>query len=427
MVSPLNLQLHTAAGGLSNLFNGYLLGNRIGNKEEEPSGNRLNLLGRSSTTGSSQGLTGLLQRYAELIANKNSIMNIQEKDKEDKNEEKKEDTVQLSDFAKQAVEQAVEQAEGGQLVNGTTQQVFVSEDGRYEASVDLRLNGDGSFDLDISVGMAQSKSAGIGSPQTGGNGEVAGSGAVYSSSAGSMMSRTTVEYERMIAQDDWQAQIYYSSVQQAAVGISQSYGEEMGDQVMQVGAQLSKEFQMNISVSGEDLDSFLSQVEQIASSEEDSGDLGGFLTAVSNVLTASPENMSEFFGATNALINKVGEQISSALDNFFTSIGETFGSQLEEMGLGAEFLDGLKEESQSGLTKFLDVTNSFFQNILGVNSLEDIQANSDAQLLQESLEMQQEAMEEQAEQTEEESEAGASNGMDFFGFGGIPKGMDLFA
>ncbi|HPA47894.1 MAG TPA: hypothetical protein PLG59_16900 [bacterium] len=426
MVSPLNLQLNAAAGGLSNLFNGYLLGNRIGNNQEEPSGNNLNLLGRPSTTGNSQGLTGLLQRYAELTANKDSIKNIQKEEEE--KEDEKEDTVELSDFAKQAVEQAVEQAESGGLVNGTTQQVFVSEDGRYEASIDLRLNGDGSFDLDISVGMAQSRTAGIGSQQSSGNGEVAGSGNAYSSSA-SMMSRTTVEYERMIAQDDWQAQIYYSSVQQAAVGISQSYGEDMGNQVMQVGAQLSKEFQMNISVSGADLDSFLAQVEQIASSEEDSGDLGGFLTAVSNVLTASPENLSDLFGATNALINQVGEQVSNALDDFFTSIGETFGSQLEEMGLGTEFLDGLKEESQSGLTQFLDVTNSFFQNILGVNSLEDTQTNSELQLLQESLEMQQEAMEEEAEQTEEETEstAGASNGMDFFGFGRIPKGMDLFA
>lgn len=334
----------------------------------------------------------------------------EEDDRGDKTkDDEKGDKVELSNFASEAIEEAVGNALHS-MVNGATQQVFVSEDGRYQATIDLQVNRDGSFNLDISVGMAASRTAGAQLLQ----GEPINHGLELRAYPGNtsfvsarVLQETTLEYERQIATRDWEAQIFYSSTERVAAGVSRVHGPDVGGKVLSVGSELSREFQMNISISGENLDSFLAQIDELSASEEAS-ELTGFLDAVGNVLRAAPDDLGDLLNATEALIARVGEQVAEAVNHFFTGIWDTFGSELQDFGFGSDFIEEMNENAQQGLKDFLGVTNHFFENILGLpenQTLEDPRADSNARLLKESLELQKEALQERLEEVKENRSA----------------------
>jgi len=313
------------------------------------------------------------------------------------------DKVELSSLARDAIKEAVDSALH-QPVNGATQQVFVSEDGRYQVTIDLKLNRDGSFDLDLSVGMAAGRAAGVQGllqeePGIGANelpGGVGMAGAVA-------IQETTLEYERLLATREWEARIFYSSTERVAAAVEQAHGPELGGGVLSVGADLSREFQLNISITGEDLNSFLAQVQELSVSEEAS-DLAGFLDAVANVLTSAPESLGDLFRATEALIARATEHVADAVDHFFAGIWDTFGSQLQEIGFEYGLIEDMSATAQRGLRDFLDVTNRFFASILGIQQervVEDPIADSGVRVLQESLGIREEAFQERLEQAEE--------------------------
>ncbi len=405
-------QLHALSNSIGSpmgLLNGFMNGNRIGegHGNENATQNRLNQF--SPRNAPARNVLGdLASRIQQYRANPpdRSVSRPDEKDDEEERTEREKDSdkVELSNFTEDAIEEAVRDA---QLTNGTTQQVFVSEDGRYEASIDLKINADGSFDLDIEVGLAESRAAGIQVAEGyEGEQEVAANAGRMEMASARYMQETTVEYERLLATRDWEARVFYSSTERVAAQVEQAQGSEMGGRVLSVGGQLSNEYKMNISISGENLDSFLSQVEDLSANDE-SAELGGFLDAVSNVLTTSPDNVGDLLNATQALIGNVQEQVSSALDTFFGDIQETFGKELEEMGFGPEFLTEMNEKSQQGLTHFLDTTNNVFGNLLAAKQppqIEDVEADTKKQILEESLEMQKQAIEDQKQKAEENAQ-----------------------
>ncbi len=409
-------QLHAlghSIGSQMSLLNGFMNGNRIGGNESKENAKQNGITsgfkGLNTAVAPQHGLLGdLASRIQRYAASPPSRVEVPEHDEEEDDEkrtesEKKSDKVELSNFAEKAIEEAVRDAT---LSNGATQQVFVSEDGRYEASIDLKINADGSFDLDIEVGLAEARAAAVQTTEPmEGEYEVSGKRGWMEMASAQYLQETTVEYERLLATRDWEASVFYSSTERVAAQVEQAHGSEMGGRVLSVGGQLSNEYRMNISVSGENLDSFLAQVEDL-NANEDSAELGGFLDAVANVLTTSPDNIGDLLNATQALIGNVKEQVSSALDTFFGDIEETFGAELEEMGFGPEFLTEMKEKSQQGLNHFLDTTNNIFGNLLGASQtpeIEDVEADTKKQILEESLEMQKQAIEEQERKAEEKA------------------------
>ncbi len=379
---------------------GFMNGQQLGGTQNRP----LQGLNSNAKSGLLNSLVGN-QNTPSLLSNANSPQKTQGLSDEEEgiNRQKdKEDKVEIQEFAQDAIDQALKNASNGNT-NGTTKQIIVSEDGRFEASIDLQLRADGSFDLDLEVGFAESRSASITelSSYDSSFGDLQAQAGYYTS----ISQDTLVEFEQSITGRDYQAQIFYNEATHVAASVGAQYGGDLGGQVSGVAGELAREFSMRISISGESLDSFNQQVSEMAESEDGDQLLAGFLSAASNVINNSPDNTDGFFTATQALLDNAQSMISTQLNDFFTSLQEDYGQVAEEFGFGSDFFTQFGEDTQQGLNDFFSTTNSFFDNLFGqqvesASQPSELETDSEAELLKQTME----SLKEYQEQILEESQ-----------------------
>lgn len=342
--------------GAGGSLNGFLNGEQIG-RANRP----LSALNQGLSRG--QGLLGPPPAAAQpsVHTEPDRRKRIGEDDKDEgRGLRPKKDEVEIQEFAQDAIDQALSKAAQRP---GATQQIVVSEDGRFEASIDLQVRSDGSFDLDIEVGFAESRAASISEifasdPSLA---QIGQSGASYAA----VQQDTLLEFEQIVAGRDFEARIFYSEATHVAAEIGSAYGDNVGGEVRGVAGELAREYKLNISVSGESLESFNAQAREIAARDDGENLLGGFLTAASNLINSSPDNLDGFFQATQSLLDNAKATIASSLDSFFGDMQDQFGDTIEEFGFGPDFLTQMNEQSQQGLGDFFDVTNSLFGQLFG--------------------------------------------------------------
>ncbi|MBZ0255535.1 hypothetical protein K8I31_05710 [bacterium] len=422
-----------ANAGLTSLFN------RTSNDNNS---SPLSLLTGKKGLSSQTGLSALRQP--------NILKNIQEKAKSPADDEKK-DKLDLSNFAKDAANQAIKQARSKPEL-GSTNQIIVSQDGRFEASVDLKLNSDGSFALDLAVRFGQSSAAGVQSytantanqqqqvqdqteivdqqqqvqnqtdqQQVEGQDQAAPEDAQggqtddYSldanpadlslSSFDAIAARQT-SFEQVVSTRDFQASIYYEESKAVALSAQQAQGDAVAGQYLGVSKQLAQEFTLNVSISGNDLSNFNAIAEEL-SQFDDTGTLGSFLQAAQGVLNSDPTNAGSFISATQALLQSTQNHVGAQLDNFFTGLGDTFGEQLDSLGLGfsSDFFDNIGEDVNNDLNKFFDVTNQLFNNF-GIDTSTDPESLT-TDLLSKSMEQLQEQQKEKLDEAQDEVDLSA--------------------
>ncbi|RJP35346.1 MAG: hypothetical protein C4527_00750 [Candidatus Omnitrophota bacterium] len=366
---------------------GFLNGQPLGNQEENP---LLGGLARKGLSQSNQSRLGLLASPSSSLLK--SLQQKQEKDEIDsKKKEEKEDRLELSQFAENAVEQAVNQARKSPQV-GATNQIIVSEDGRFEASIDLRLHADGSFDLDLAVSFAQSGVQQLQSlnqtalPESTNNPESNQKPVNYNYNSTQAAYQRYTSFEQILQTRDFEARIFFEESKSAAMVAEQAYGSEMGNNVLSVAKEVSHEFTLNLSISGSDLSNFNAAVEEL-SQFDDTGTLGGFLSAVQGVLHADSGNLGSFLDATTGLINASRDHVGAKLNNFFTGMNEEYGGMLEEIGFEPDYLKNIGNDVQKDLNTFFDVTNSLLSGLFGENQIEDKSdgKNNELNILEESL------------------------------------------
>lgn len=330
------------------------------------------------------------------------------RDRDDEDEEENKDSVELSDFVKEAAREAAENARKAPRA-GETNQVFVSEDGRFEVSIDLQVRSDGSYDMELAVGFAQSQAFAAESLQrpalpAGEEASAEGEGPRGQSlqtSASALMERY-VSYEQVLSTRDFEARIFFEQSKSVAASAEAAYGGGMGGAYMGVAAEVSNEFMLNVSISGADINNFNETAAQLTQFD-DSGTLGGFLEAAGGVLKADSSNLGAFLDATRTLVDSAQAHVSSKLQNFFGGFNEQFGDQLESLGFGADYFNRIGEDVQKDLDTFFQVTRDFL-GAMGANPIEDTKSAEETSLdvLEENLEQLREAQRE----TEEEA-AGA--------------------
>lgn len=319
-----------------------------------------------------QALSGLIgsrlgagtQRLPEALAKPqdDETKRIGEEEDERRLTGQKEDSVDIQDFARQAVDQAMESA-AQRRSGGGTNQIFVSEDGRFEASVDLQVRQDGSFDLNLEVSMAEARSASIAEiyaadPSLARLGE---SGASYAS----VQQDSLVSFEQVVTGRDFEARLFYEEASHMAVEVGNAYGEQLGGEVRGVAGELANEYTLNISISGESLESFNQQVGALAAREDGDQLLPSFLSAAGNVINNAASGVDGFFAATQSLLDSARAVIGSNLQDFFGGLQEQYGGVAQEFGFGENFFETMGEETGKNLNDFFTVTNDFFGELFG--------------------------------------------------------------
>ena len=401
ILGAINSQGQNSLGlNLSGFFNGKAIGNN--SNEGQSNGilggggqslaQRLGL-GLSSANGQANLLTNSLQNLNK------SLDKTAETEKQRETDEKKKDRLETSDGEGSTTGSALQSA----LRNGDTQQIVVSEDGRFEASIDMRLNADGSYSLDMSVHFANSQAAAAamssmqqvedqtGTEEQEANLEEDPASLAYKGASASYERYTS--YEQILQTRGFEASIFFEEAKSVAAQAEQAYGSEMGAEYTSVAGAVAHEYTLNISISGDDLSNF-NQVAEDLMQFDDSGTLGGFLTAAQNVLTADSSDLGAFVDATQSLVGATQEHVGAKLTNFFSSMQEQFGGTLEEMGFEPNFIENLGADVQNDLNTFFQITNNMFANMFGSNNDQvEESEDPDAQQL--------EALDEQLEQMKE--------------------------
>lgn len=393
--------VHSLIGRLG--LGGFINGERVGlNSDNRPLAGLG--LGRNGLSSLTQPRPSLL---AQLPSATDRLKQANDKDDEKQIGQPKEDQVDIQQFAQDAIGQALEKA-AQRPRSGLTNEIVVSEDGRFQASIDLQLRSDGSFDLDIEVGFAEARSASMQEilaydPSMA---QITQSGF----SLASVQQDTLTEFEQVVGGRDFEARLFYSEATHVAASVGQAYGSEVGGQVTQVAGELAREYTLNINISGASLESFNQQVQEIAGREDADPLLSGFLQAASNVINQSPDNVDGFFQATRSLLDNARSIVSSNLQSFFGGLQEQFGGTLEELGFGPDYFKKMAEESENGLNDFFSVTNNFFDSFFGpsvedATSPEQVTENGEGQILESTLEQMRE---------EQDKVAKESNGKSLF-------------
>lgn len=390
-------------GGFSGFLNRSALGR--GDDNSRPLSGLLN-------RGSGGLQTNLLQLQSNPL-----LQQVQKQKDAEKAEDEKKDEVTLSDFVKEAADEAVETAK---KTPGATSQVFVSEDGRFEVSVDLQVRGDGSFDLDLAVGFAQSSAAAIESngqqqalqaksdaPEDGAedvDGNAVANPAEFPvgefGSSASLLAERFTSYEQSLTTRDLQVNIFFEESKSVALETQQKFGSEAADQFSSVAGQVSNEFKLNINISGDDINNFNQAAADLLQFDE-SGTLSGFLGAASNVLNSNPNDIGGFIDATRALVGATQEHVSTKLNGFFNGLSNEFGSQLEELGFAPDYLETLGQDVENDLNSFFAITNNFLGSLTGSDRIEDQEdiEEQEISILEESLERLEEARQENRERS----------------------------
>ena len=355
---------------LGNGLGGFLQGNALGrNSEDNSSGGILNAKGLNlhSNSSTNKNLGGL----SSLIPSSLKQSNISEPQKslveQQKDEKKKEDKVDISSFAEDAAKKAMETAQKSPK-NGETNQVFVSEDGRFEASVDMRLNSDGSYDMDLALRFAQSSATMISGatqqalPQ--GDAKTSNQLSDLSYSGASLSAQRYTSFEQQLETRDFQARIFYEQTKTIAASAEQMHGSDIAGQITNASQQMAQEFKLNISISGKDLSNF-SEVTDTLAQYDDTGTLSGFLQAAQGVLTADSSNIGSFMDATKSLLSATQEHVSAKLNDFFTGMNDQYGQTLQDMGFGQDFLKNQGTDVKSNLDSFFKTTNDMLTSMFG--------------------------------------------------------------
>lgn len=343
-------------GSMNGLFN-------KGNNPASPgetTGLRLSPLGASPwRNNAAQGQPGLLS----LLPLRDNALT--KSPKEESADAKKGDRVELSQFAEDAAKEALENAKKSPA-NGTTSQILVSQDGRFAASIDLKINQDGSYDMELAVRFAASDAAkallgtGMVSPD--------GTGNPQETQRASLQATQTVQrytsYEHTLETRGFQARIFYEEAKGISQRVEQAYGGEAGAAYMNVAQQVSHEFSLNISISGDDIHAF-NEVAANLTQFDESGTLSGFLQAAQGVLTADSRNLGAFVNATQALVSSAQEHVGSRMNQFFTGMNEQYGAVLEKMGFGSDSLAIMGQDVQANLNTFFQLTNDLLANMFG--------------------------------------------------------------
>ena len=391
-----------ANSGLTSLFN------RSSNNNASP----LNFLNPNNRLSGQTGLSSLRQP--------NILRSLQEQNKP---EDEKKDKLDLSSFAKNAADDAIQQARTKPEL-GATNQIIVSEDGRFEASVDLKINSDGSFALDLAVRFAESSAVGVQS-FTGSQEQITDetnleaiedqaapdelesdefaledNPANLSLAAFDAIAARQTTFEQIVRTRDFQAEIYFQESKAVALSAQQSHGDGVASEFLGVSQQVAQEFTLNVSISGTDLNNFNAIAEEL-SQFDDTGTLGGFLEAARGVITSDSSNLSSFLGATKSLVASARDHVGAKLNDFFSGLGETFGEELDSLGLGfsSEFFENLGQDVNNDLNRFFDTTNQLF-NTFGIDTSTNPETLK-VDLLQQNLEQLREQQKEKLEDVAE--------------------------
>lgn len=361
-------------GGLHGFLNGNPLSNQNG------LGKKIGLANRLGLSPQGNSIQNRLNNLPQLLQSNPAKISTE---KERENDPKKKDRVDLSNFAEDAAQKALENARKSPRL-GNTNQIIVSEDGRFEASIDLRLKQDGSFDLGLAVKFAQSSSAQIGTFQQqalpeGMELQTEEKDPVDLSYRSLKASQERyVSYEQQLETRGFQARIFYEEAKSVSLGAAAAHGEAIGGNLLAVSGQVAHEFTLNVSISGESLDAFNQAAEDLIAFD-DTGTLKGFLDSVRGVLNSDSGNLGSFLEATQSLIGSTREHIHSKLGSFFTSIQDQHGQTLEDLGYAPNFIKDMGDDVQKDLNSFFDATKNFFQSLIGGNDTLDKAKNSNNQ------------------------------------------------
>ncbi|MEW6235856.1 MAG: hypothetical protein AB1656_10755 [Candidatus Omnitrophota bacterium] len=413
MVNAIGLLQGQSSFG-AGLISGFLNGQQIGNQNSQNQNQLINASRLNLNPLNLNQKTGL--NLASPSNSAASLLQIPNKETEKSDQNAKDndsDKVDLSNFAQEAAQQAIEQAQQSPKT-GATNSIIVSADGRYEASIDLQINQDGSYDLELAVSFAQSRAAMINSSSSSSNSLAyqqdnsgdetltptnatgseasANAGAVPAEQANAVPARSSLNsasasynrytsYEQTLETRDFQARIFYEEAKSVAVSAEQAYGSEAGSQYLSVAGEVANEFTLNISISGADINNFNS-VAQDLTQFDDSGTLTGFLDAVGAVLNSDSSNLGSFLDAAQGLMSAAQEHVSSKLSGFFSDMNDKFGATLEDMGFAPDFLQNVGTDVENDLQTFFSATKNFLQNLTGSSPDAVEQKNADTQAME---------------------------------------------
>ena len=371
-------------------MSGFINGEAIGNQQNSP---LAGLLNRNNTQSNSlnNGLSNLIPTSLKnSLANQaEQISAAEEQARKREEEEKEEDRLELSNFAQEAADTALEQARKSLQV-GETNQIFVSEDGRFEASIDLRIQTDGSYDMELEVRFAESSAMQLENSQT-----FALPGSVDTMEIGDTPTYTTQQslqslsqrytaYEQYLKTRDFEAHIFYEESKSVALKAESAFGNGAGTNYLSVAGEISHEYSLNISIHGEDINNFNAVANDLIATDN-SETFRGFLGAVQGVLQADSSSLGSFVDATQSLLDSTREHIGAKLNEFFGQANEQYGEFLTEMGITQDYdyLENIGEDVSDGLNTFFDLTQSMLSaGALSQNPLQEIQDESDIKSVQ---------------------------------------------
>lgn len=358
----------------------------------------LNLPKLGVNNGGSNGAgVGLLRNLDE---------NLRESEK-DRKKEKDQDKLELGNFSERAAQQALENARRMPRI-GATNEIVVSEDGRFEASVDIRFKSDGSYELDLAVRFAESSAASLksmaalGAPKEG-EFETQDKRNQFSYSGMQAYAERYTSFEQILQTRGFEARIFFEESKAIGFRAEEAHGDGVGKRMTSVASQMAHEYTLNVSIRGDNLNDF-NDIANTLSQFDDTGTLNGFLEAARGVLTGDSSNIDSFLGATRGLLNASRDHVGAKLSQFFSSIDKDFGSDLEKLGFGSDFFSKMGESVQNDLNRFFNVTNEMFGKLLGDMK---IGRNNDAQtkqldVIKENLEALREKRQERQDQIKEE-------------------------
>jgi len=373
---------------------GFLNGEPLGSQQQKPLAGILNRNGLSQPTQGGNSLLSPLSLLPQSLKPKEKTNSPQ--DEKEKDPEKK-DRVDLSKFAEDAAQKAVDNAKKQPQV-GSTNQIFVSQDGRFEASIDLQVRADGSYDMELAIKFAQSQSTRLDSAlnpalpdsqQNQQNTDIQQQPAdlQYQSTQASVSRYTSFEQE--LKTRDLQAKIFFEESKSVALKAEQAYGQDAGNGVLSTAQEVAHEFNLNISISGKDINNFNAAAADLTQFD-DSGTLSGFLQAVGNVLNSDSSNLGSFLDATRGLIDATQQHVSAKLNNFFDGIQKDYGKTLEDLGFSPDFLKNVGQDVQKDLNSFFSITNQLLggngNGAQAIGNKDDVK-NSEWDVLQQNLEM----------------------------------------
>jgi hypothetical protein len=360
MVQPIQFNNQAQSlllGGLGGFLNGNPIGNQQQNGQHGPMAPRGLGLPLLTQLGVNSNSNPLLSPMRQLQESQKPAL-------EEKDDKKKSDRLDLSDFAEKAAEEALASAKKSPG-NGVTNQIIVSEDGQFQASIDLRINADGSYDMDLEVNFAASRAAMLEQFQSTmqeGNLEKSNSSSGLSYTGMQELSQRYTSYEQVLETRGFEARIFFEQANEVSFSAAQMHGQEAGQQYLGVAKQISEEYTLNISISGDDINAF-NEVGETLAQFDDTGTLTGFLEAARGVLNADSSNLGSFVEATKALVGSAQEHVSAKLSNFFTSMNGEYGQSLEEMGFEPNFIENIGKDVQADLGNFFSITNEMLSNL----------------------------------------------------------------